>query len=58
MKKISLVSIAFVLTGTLNLLAFVYVATHREYAPVTYSQDYLTGSNMPVQVPAWIGHMP
>jgi hypothetical protein len=58
MKKIPLVAIAFVLIGTLNLLAFVYVAAHREYAPATCSQDYLTGSNIPVQVPAWIGHMP
>ncbi|HEY2423223.1 MAG TPA: hypothetical protein VGH55_03915 [Chthoniobacterales bacterium] len=58
MKKIPLVTIAFVLIGTLNLLAFVYVAAHREYTPATYSQDYLTGSNIPVQVPAWIGHTP
>ena len=49
---------AFVLVGTLNLLAFVYVAAHREYIPASYSQDYLTGSNIPAQVPAWIGHMP
>ena len=58
MKKFPLVTIAFVLIGTLNLLAFVYVAAHREYKPATYSQDYLTGSNIPAQVPSWIGHMP
>ena len=58
MKKFSLATIAFILIGTLNLLAFVYVAAHREYAPATYSQDYLSGSNIPVQVPTWIGHLP
>jgi hypothetical protein len=57
MKKFRLATIAFVLIGTLNLLAFVYVATHREYAPATYSQDYFSSSNIPVPVPAWIGHM-
>jgi hypothetical protein len=58
MKKFSLATVAFVVIGTLNLLAFVYIATHREYTPVSYSQDYLTGSNIPAQVPAWIGRMP
>jgi hypothetical protein len=57
MKKIRLVTIAFVVVGTLNLLAFVYLTGHGEYAPASYSQDYLSGSNIPVQVPAWIGHM-
>jgi hypothetical protein len=54
MKKFRLATIAFVVIGTLNLLAFVYVASHREYAPNGYSQDYLIGSNIPAQVPAWI----
>ena len=58
MKKFRLATIVFVLIGTLNLLAFVYVAGHREYAPVGYCQDYLSGSNIPAQVPSWIGHMP
>ena len=58
MKKFPLATIAFILIGTLNLLAFVYVAAHREYAPATYSQDYLSGSNIPVQVPTWVGHLP
>ena len=58
MKNFRLTTMAFVLVGTLNLLAFVYVAAHREYIPASYSQDYLTGSNIPAQVPAWIGHMP
>jgi hypothetical protein len=57
-KRFRLATIAFVVVGTLNLLSFVYVAAHREYAPVGYSQDYLTGSNIPAQMPAWIGHMP
>jgi hypothetical protein len=57
-KKIRLVTIAFVVVGTLNLIAFVYFSGHGEYAPASYSQDYLSGSNIPVQVPAWIGHMP
>ena len=58
MKKFRLATIAFILVGTLNLLAFVYTAAHREYIPASYSQDYFTGSNIPAQVPAWIGHMP
>ncbi|HYZ75089.1 MAG TPA: hypothetical protein VE641_18565 [Chthoniobacterales bacterium] len=58
MKNFRLATIAFVVVGTLNLLAFVYVAAHHEYAPAGYSQDYLTGSNIPAQVPVWIGHMP
>jgi hypothetical protein len=57
MKRFRLATIAFVVVGTLNLLSFVYVAAHREYAPAGYSRDYLTGSNMPAQVPAWIGPM-
>ena len=57
MKKFRLPTIVFVVAGTLNLLAFVYIAGRREYAPATYSQDYLSGSNIPAQVPAWIGHM-
>jgi hypothetical protein len=58
MKKSRLATIAFIALGTLNLLAFVYIAGHREYVPAGYSQDYLSGSNMPAQVPAWIGRMP
>jgi hypothetical protein len=58
MKRFRLATIAFVVVGTLNLLAFVYVAAHREYAPAGYSQDYLTGSNIPAQVPPWIDHLP
>jgi hypothetical protein len=58
MKKFRLATIVFVLIGTLNLIAFVYVAAHCEYAPASYSQDYLTGSNIPPRIPAWIGHMP
>jgi hypothetical protein len=58
MKRFRLATIAFVVVGTLNLLAFVYVAAHREYTPAGYSQDYFTGSNISAQVPAWIGHMP
>jgi hypothetical protein len=57
MKKFRLATIAFVVIGTLNLLAFVYIAAHREYCPAGYSQDCLTCSNIPAQVPAWIGHM-
>ena len=57
MKKFRLATLAFVVVGTLNLLAFVYVAAHREYCPASYSQDYLTGLNSPAQVPAWVGHM-
>ena len=58
MKRFRLATIALVVVGTLNLLSFVYVAAHREYAPAGYFQDYLTGSNIPAQVPAWIGPMP
>ena len=57
MKKFRLATIAFVVVGTFNLLAFVYIAGHGEYAPANDSQDYLSGSNIPAQVPAWIGHM-
>ena len=57
MKKFRLTTIAFVLVGTLNLFGFVYIAAHREDAPTGYSQDYLITSNIPAQVPAWIGHM-
>lgn len=58
MKKFRLVTIAFVVVGTLNLIAFVYLAGHGEYAPAGYSQDDLSSSNIPAQVPAWIGHVP
>ncbi|HXM05262.1 MAG TPA: hypothetical protein VN939_21795 [Chthoniobacterales bacterium] len=58
MKKSRLATIGFIVAGTLNLLAFVYIAGHREYVPAGYSQDYLSGANIPAQVPAWIGHMP
>ena len=58
MKRFRLVTLAFVVVGMLNLLAFVYLAGHSEYAPASYSQDYFSASNIPVQVPAWIGHMP
>ena len=58
MKKFRLPTIALVVVGTVNLLAFVYIAGQREYIPASYSQDYLSGSNIPSQVPAWIGHMP
>jgi hypothetical protein len=58
MKKFRLATIAFIVVGTLNLLAFVYIAGHREYVPAGYSQDYLSGSIVPAQVPAWIGRMP
>lgn len=57
MKKFRLVTVAFVVVGALNLVAFVYLAGHGEYAPARYSQDYASASNIPVQVPAWIGHM-
>ncbi len=57
MKKFRIVTIAFAVVGTLNLLAFVYLTGHSEYAPASYSQDYLTSSNIPAQVPAWIGQM-
>jgi hypothetical protein len=33
MKKFHLVTIAFVVVGTLNLIAFVFLAGHGEYAP-------------------------
>jgi hypothetical protein len=58
MKKFCLPTIAFVVVGTLNLLAFVYLTGHREYLPVSYPQDYVSASNIPVQLPAWIGRMP
>ena len=58
MKKFHLVTIAFVVVGTLNLIAFVFLAGHGEYAPAGYSHDYLSGSNIPVKAPPWIGHMP
>jgi hypothetical protein len=58
MKKFRLPLITFIAVGTLNLLAFVYIAGHREYAPASYSQDYVSGSNIPVQIPAWIDRMP
>jgi hypothetical protein len=60
MKNFRLVSIAFIVVGTLNLLAFVYLAGHDEYSPASYSQDSLSGPsgcNIAAQVPAWIGHM-
>ena len=57
MKKFRLPIIALIVVGALNLLAFVYIAGHREYMPASYSQDSLCGSNIPPQVPAWIGHM-
>ena len=58
MKKFRLATTAFVVVGTLNLIAFVYLTGHGEYAPASYSQDYVSSYNIPVQVPAWIGHMP
>lgn len=58
MKKFRLPAVALVVVGTVNLLAFVYIAGHCEYTPASYSQDYLSGSNIPAQVPAWIGRMP
>ena len=57
MKKFRLPIIALIVVGTLNLLAFVYIAGHREYAPASYSPDSLCGSNIPTQVPAWIGQI-
>jgi hypothetical protein len=57
MKKFRLVTIAFVIIGTLNLLTFVHLAGHGEYAPASYCQDYASASNIPVQIPASIGHM-
>jgi hypothetical protein len=57
MKRFRLAAVAFVVVGTLNFLTFVYLAGHGEYAPATYSQDYLSASNL-AQVPTWIGHMP
>jgi|GEM_PF-6111034 hypothetical protein len=56
MKKFRLPAIALVVVGTLNLLGFVYLAGHREYAPASYSQDYY--SSVPTQLPTWIGRMP
>ena len=58
MRKHRLAAIALVITGTFNLCAFIYVAGHREYAPASYSQDYLSDANVPAQLPAWIGRMP
>jgi hypothetical protein len=58
MKKFRLPITAFIALGTVNLLAFVYIAGHREYVPASSSQDYLFGSNIPVQIPAWIGRTP
>jgi hypothetical protein len=58
MKKFRLPVVAFIVVAALNLLAFVYITGHREYAPVSYSQDYLSSSNIPAQIPAWIGRMP
>ena len=58
MKKQRLAAIAFVVIGTLNLVAFINLTGHREYVPASYSQDYLSGGSMPAQVPVWIGHMP
>jgi hypothetical protein len=58
MKKSRLATIAFIVVGTLNLFAFVYIAGHREYVPAGCSQDYLSGSNVPAQVPAWMGRTP
>jgi hypothetical protein len=58
MKKFRLATTAFIVVGTLNLLAFVYIAGHREYVLAGYSQDYLSGANIPAQVPGWIGRMP
>jgi hypothetical protein len=57
MRKFRLAAVAFVVVGTLNLLAFIYVAGHGEYAPANYSRDYPSASNIPAQVPAWIGRM-
>ena len=57
MKKHRLAVTAFIITGTLNLCAFIYVAGHREYV-MTYPQDYLSGGNVPTQLPAWIDRMP
>jgi hypothetical protein len=58
MKKFRLPAFALVVAGSLNLLAFVYIAGHREYTPASYSQDSLSGSNIHAQVPCWIGHIP
>ena len=58
MKKQRLAAIAFVVIGTLNLVAFINLAGHREYLPASYPQDYLSGGSIPAQVPAWIGRMP
>ena len=58
MKKFRLPTFALVVAGSLNLLAFVYIAGHREYTPASYSQDSLSGSNIPAQVPGWIGRIP
>jgi hypothetical protein len=58
MKKFRLVTTAFIVIGTLNLLAFVYLAGHGEYAPAGFSQDCISGSNIPAQGPPRIDHMP
>ena len=58
MKKFRLSTIALVVAGTVNLLAFVYIAGHREYTPASYPQDSLSVSGISAQVPARIGHIP
>jgi hypothetical protein len=58
MKKHPLAVIALIVTGTLNLVAFINLAGHGEYVPASYSQDYLSGANVPAQLPAWIDRMP
>ena len=58
MRKFRLPAFALIVVGTLNMLAFVFIAGHREFTLAAYSQDYLSGSNIPVQLPAWIGRMP
>jgi hypothetical protein len=58
MKKHRLAAIALVIAGTFNLVAFIFVAGHGEYVPASYSQDYLSGANVPAQLPAWIDRMP
>jgi hypothetical protein len=58
MRKFRLPIIAFIVLGMLNLLAFVYIACHREYVPASYSQDYLSDSNIRNQIPAGLGRMP
>ena len=58
MKKHRFAVTAFVVTGILNLVAFIYVAGHSEFVTASYSQDYLSTGNIPAPVPAWIGRMP